>query len=60
MRYCHQEQRSFPDGEFDSDQDGIVWHNRPPRHVTFLSVSNETFPDNAEQVDFPEPAPPPE
>lgn len=60
MRYCHQERREFPDGEFDSDQDGTLWHNRPPRHVTYVGLATEQFPDLVERDDFPDPAGPTE
>lgn len=60
MPYCPHERRDFPDGEFDTDEHGTVWHKRPPRHITYVGSATGPFPDAGETDDFPdaEPFPP--
>jgi hypothetical protein len=49
--YCAYEQREFPESEFQSDENGVTWHNVAPRHTTLGEVPGEDIPGTDEVDD---------
>jgi hypothetical protein len=52
MTFCAYENRDFPDSEFSTDENGVVWHEKTPRHTTLGDPEDPDDVPGLEEADI--------